>query len=275
MKRQTPFQLRMNQNLTDLNPVIAGESLTFAEDVPPGFVETHENYMIHYIRCGHGMLHYKGQHFSLRPGQLIILPPGNSARFHPLPGTRWALRWVAFSGALAHRFSELPPVIDAPPGTFNRLCDLNNNTDMLAYDLASEVFFLYAKFLKPEKQKPMIDTQEWIMDYIKKNYMKPITVAGIAEELGLDPDYLTRKFKKKANMNIQSYILQTRMTNARQYLVRGYSVKEAAALCGFSDASGFCRAFKKYGPDHRSPSQWQKYVIAIHQERAKNRSGEE
>lgn len=267
MKRQTPFQLRMNQNLTDINPVIAGESLTFAEDGPPNLMETYENYMIHYIRCGRGTLHYKGQTQPLHAGQLLILPPGVSARFHPLPNSRWALRWVAFSGVLAHRFSELPPVIDAPPGTFAGLCDLNGNTEMLAYKLASEVFFLYANLLKPQKQRLIIDSVEWIMDYVKKNYMNPITVAGIAEELGLDPDYLTRKFKKKANMNIQSYILQTRMTNAKQYLVLGYSVKEAAALCGFSDASGFCRAFKKYEFEHRSPSQWQKYVIAIHQKR--------
>ena len=267
MKRQTPFQLRMNQNLTDLNPVIAGEGLTIAGDSLPPVIETYENYMIHYIRCGKGQLHYNGKTYPLHAGQLLILPPGSSARLYPLPGTYWALRWVAFSGALAHRFSELPPVVDAPPGTFAALCDLNGNPDMLAYDLASEVFFLYARLLKPQKQKPMTDAVEWIMDYVKKNYMNPISVSAIAKELALAPDYLTRKFKKKANQNIQNYILQTRMTNAKEYLVRGYSVKEAATLCGFSDASGFCRAFKKYEVEHRSPSQWQNYVIAIHKQR--------
>lgn len=267
MKRITPFQLRMNQNLTDLNPVIAGEGLTLGSEAKSYPVETMENYLLHYIRCGRGTMQYKGRTYSLRAGQLILQPPGVSFLFRPDPDSQWALRWIGFTGALAHRFSELPPVLNAPKGTFENLCDLNKETDMLAYKLASELFFLYSALLTPQKQKPMTDTVAWIMSYVEKNYMKPITVSGIAEELGLDADYLTRKFKKKNNINIQTYILQTRMTNAKRYLTTGCSVKETAALCGFSDASGFCRAFKKHGSENRSPSQWQDFIIEFHRTR--------
>jgi len=267
MKRVDDFQLRMNQGLTELNPVIAGEAMTYCPETTDNLTNTFENYMIHYVRCGRGKLHFKGQTYDLHTGQIFILAPGTAFRIHALPGTRWALRWTAFTGTLSYRFSELPPVIDAPPGTFERLCDLNGSPDMLAFRLASELFFLYASLLKPQKQKPMTDTVEWIMDYVKKNYMNPITVGAIAEKLGLDPDYLTRKFKKKANTNIQDYILQTRMSNARRYLTLGYSVKETAALCGFSDASGFCRTFKKYDSNSRSPSQWQEYIVEFHRKR--------
>ena len=259
----------MNQNLTELNPVLCGEAVNDGNNPNSGTqLDTLENCLIHYIRCGKGQLHYKGQTYPVRSGQLIIMPQGVTARFYPLPGSRWALRWVAFTGTLAHRFSELPPVVEAPAGTFERLCVLDSmDIYRLAYALASELFFLYSALLQPPKQKPMIDTVEWILDYVKKNYMNPITVAGIAKELGLDPDYLTRKFKKKVNMNIQSYILQTRLTNAKRYLTMGLSVKETAAMCGFSDPSGFCRAFKKYGSDHDSPTQWQEKIVALHRQR--------
>lgn len=268
MVNQIPFQLRMNQNLTDLNPVVAGECLTIPGQEPLSRpVESFENYLIHYVRCGRGVLQYKGQEYRLRAGQFFILPPGSSSLFYPDRDSRWALRWVGFTGSLAHRFSELPVVNDAPPGTFESLCDLNDNSYLLAHKLASELFFLYSALLKPQKQKIMTDTVEWIQDYVKKNYMNHITVAGIAAELGLDPDYLTRKFKKKTNLSIQNYILLTRMSNARRYLVLGYSVKEVAGMCGFNDASGFCQTFKKYDSDHRSPTQWQKYIIEVHHKR--------
>ncbi len=264
MQKQIPFQLRMDQNLTELNPVLTGEARNYDSDGET-LLETRENCLLHYIRCGKGELHYKGQTYPLRSGQIIVLPQGATARFHPLPGTHWALRWVAFNGTLAHRFAELPPVIDAPAGTFETLCDLNDTSKyQLAYRLASELFFLYSVLLPPPKQKVLTDTVDWILDYVKKNYMNPITVAAIAADLGLDPDYLTRKFKKKTNMNIQSYILQTRLTNAKRYLIMGYSVKEVASMCGFNDASGFCRAFKKYENSNQSPSHWQARMIELH-----------
>lgn len=275
MEPQIPFQLRMNQNLSDLNPVIAGECLTIADHSDVGTIATYENYMIHYVRCGEGIFQYQDQTQRIHAGQLLILPPGTSFRFYPLPGTQWALRWVAFTGALAHRFGELPPIVDAPFGTFLTLCDLNGNTDMLPYKLASELFFLYSQLLKPQNQRPLTDTTEWITDYVKKNYMHPISVAGIAKTLGLDPDYLTRKFRKKTNMSVQQYILQTRVTNARQLLLLGHSVKEAAMMCGFNNASGFCQIFKKYNPEHQSPTQWQKHIMEIHRKRKLSAETEE
>ena len=267
MEAAVPFQLRFNQNLTDLNPVLAGEGLTHGDNPRWKDVDTQETYMIHYVRCGRGVLHYDGQTYYPHAGQLIVMPSGSQFCFYPEENGRWALRWVGFTGSLAHRFSELPPVVDAPPGTFLNLCDLNDPNGILPCRLASELFFLYSTLLKSQKQKPMVDTAEWVKDYVKKNYMHSISVATLAEELGLDPDYLTRKFKKKTNLNIQDYIMMTRMSNAKRYLTLGYSVKETAAMCGFSDASGFCQAFKKNDVEHRSPTQYQKFIIDFHHKR--------
>ena len=265
--RQAPFQLRVNSSLTELDPILAGEAMSYCEETASQFSATNETYLLHFVRCGRGLLHFKGQDYPVHAGQIFLLPPGVSFCIHALPSTRWSLRWVAFTGTLASRFSELPVVFDAPPGTFERLCDLNRDTDMLGFHLASELYFLYAKLIRPSKMKPMTDTVEWVKEYIKHNYPKPISVATIATEMGLDPDYLTRKFKKKVNINIQSYILQTRISNAKRYLILGYSIKETATLCGFNDASSFSRSFKKYEGQHFTPSQWQNYITEFHRTR--------
>lgn len=266
MKEQLPFQLRLNQNLTDLNPVVVGEG-RFRADHYTGPLIAGEAYMIHYVRCGKGEYLYNGNIYPFHAGQLIISKPGDVAYFQPTDNSRWALRWVSFNGALAHRFSELPPVVDAPAGTFENLCDLNNSSYLLEYRLASELLFLYSTLLPPQKQKVMSDPVEWVKEYIAKNYMKHISVVDLAKQVGLDPDYLTRKFKKQVNLNIQNYILQTRVTNSRNFLAQGYSVKETAAMCGFNEVSSFCRAFKKYDADHRTPSYWQKFYIEFHRKR--------
>lgn len=266
MKEQLPFQLRFNQQFSDLNPVLAGESLTTA--TAPRFpIITGEVYMIHYVRCGKGLLLTDGKQYPFHAGQLIILPPGRSGLFKDTETAFRALRWVGFNGTLAHRFSELPVIVDAPPGTFENLCDLNGSQYLLEHKLASELFFLYSALLPPAKKKVLIDPVEWIKDYVGKNYMNNISVVDLAAKVGLDPDYLTRKFKKKVNLNIQSYIIQTRITAARNLLAQGMSLKETAAMCGFGDSSSFSRAFKKYDASHRSPAQWRTFFIEFHRKR--------
>lgn len=265
MSKTTPFQLRLNKNLSDLNPVVVGEG-SFA----PGDnfnILVAEAYMIHYVRCGSGIYHHKGKDYHFHSGQLIISRPGDVAQFGPAQADRWALRWVGFNGTLAHRFSELPVIVDAPAGTFEALCSLTEMGDMLEYKLSSELLFLYSTLLTPQKQRVMTDPVEWVKEYVEKNYMKSIAIPELAKAVGLDPDYLTRKFKRKYNLNIQSYILQTRVSYSRKFLAEGWSVKEVAAMCGFSDPSSFSRAFKKYDASHRTPSHWQTFYTEFHRKR--------
>ncbi len=265
MIKKDPFQLRLNKDLSDLNPVVVGEGAFSPGD--PFNTLVSEVYMIHYVRCGSGIYHYKGKEHLFRTGQLIISCPGDVSQFGPAEETRWALRWVGFNGKLAHRFSELPIIVDAPPGTFEALCDLTEPGDMLEYKLASELMFLYSTLLTPQKQRVVIDPVEWVKEYVEKNYMNSITVPELAKAVGLDPDYLTRKFKKTYNLNIQSYILQTRVTYSRKFLADGWSVKETATMCGFSDPSSFSRAFKKYDGLHRTPSHWRTFYEEFHRKR--------
>ena len=147
------------------------------------------------------------------------------------------------------------------------LCDLNRSPYMLEYKLASELMFLYSALLTPPKQKLMVDPVEWVKEYVAKNYMNRITVPELAQQVGLDPDHLTKRFKKKMHQSIQQYILRTRIASGRNFWAQGYSVKETAGMCGINDTSGFSRAFKKYDVANRSPSEWQQFYIEVHRKR--------
>ena len=264
------FMIRMDQNLRDLNPIVAGEGHYTSED--PQFPQSWEFHLLHYVRCGKGTLRLDGKTYSVKAGQIMLFQPGETAYFMPEKGSVWGLRWVGFNGALAHRFAELPPVFDAPKGTFLSLCDIKNPNCALEYKLASELLFLHAMLLQPQRKKITTDYVQWIMDAVQQSYMNPLSVADIAAQLGLDSCYLSRKFKKSTNMTIQSYIIQTRLNCARRYLENGYSVKEAASMCGFTDASAFCKTFKKFDPDNRSPLQWQQFILNFRKQSGSARS---
>lgn len=264
------FMIRMDQNLRDLNPIVTGEGRYTDED--PHFPQSWEYHLLHYVRCGEGTLRINGATYPVKAGQIMLFKPGETAYFTPKKNSVWSLRWVGFNGGLAHRFSELPSVFDAPKGTFEMLCDLRVPNCALEYKLASELLFLHAMLLQPQRRKITTDYVQWIMEYVQQSYMNPITVADIAIQLGLDSSYLSRKFKKATNMTIQNFIIQTRLDRARRYLENGYSIKETASLCGFNDSSGFCKTFKKFDADNRSPRQWQQFILNFRKQSGTARS---
>lgn len=246
------FQFHWSMHLQDLNPILAGE----AENVPGRFVRMKREYhLIHYVRRGCGTVHTPHGELSAHAGQIIYIKPGEDVSFLADDKDPWSYRWLAFNGILSHRFSVLPTVFDAPPGTFSGLCDLREQkSQVIEYKLLSELYFLFSKLLPVEEELPPNYTQQ-IIALIQSSYMKPLTVVGIADSFGLNRSYLTRKFKQDTGYSIQEYLHQFRHTKALHYLDVGFSVKETAALCGYPSASAFCKIFKKYDPQGLSPQQ--------------------
>lgn len=82
--------------------------------------------------------------------------------------------------------------------------------------------------------------------YIEANYKESITLEQIAHVAKLSPKYFCRYFKSVTNRTPIDYLNLYRIETACKLLDEGFSVSETADECGFSDASYFVRAFKKY-----------------------------
>lgn len=246
------FQHLMNANLTDLNPILAGES-----QCEPGayrLPDAQKGTLIHFVLSGKGVLYSRGGTHPVGPGQAFIIMPDEPASYQADEKDPWCYRWVGFTGTLAGRFSVLPPVFDAPQDMFRHVRDLTEPAENLEYQLASDLFLLYSQLIHPQKH-----TRDYIratIDYIQTSYMHKLTLKNIADHVGMNPDYLSRMFRKKTGTTLQAHILDLRVNEAKRYLVLGYSVKEAATLCGFGDPATFTRLFKKCG--NPSPTEWRK-----------------
>lgn len=84
-----------------------------------------------------------------------------------------------------------------------------------------------------------------ILNYIKTNLAKPLSVDDIAKEFYISKHYLMHKFKRKTGYTLHNYIMNRRLFLAIEYMKQGYSIMESSTLCGFSDYSTFSRLFKK------------------------------
>ena len=83
--------------------------------------------------------------------------------------------------------------------------------------------------------------------YIHKNFRRNLTVAEVAAEVYLVPDYFSTYFEKNMGMSCSRYINKLRMELAREYiLATDLSLKEIVYRCGFRSFSYFSSVFKKY-----------------------------
>ena len=231
-----------DRQLRDLNPLIVGE-----ENCAPGhrFGPAVRKYtLIHYVMRGKGVLYARGGTHPVREGQAFVILPGETTTYQADMQDPWFYRWIGFDGALSHHFAQLPPVLTLPESFFAKMLHLSSRSSATEYLLAGELFSLYAYlFRNAQNGNSYVDKVE---NYVRSNYMNPIRVERIAAELGLNRRYLSRCFKEKFGCSIQEYLIRVRLEEAEQLLLHGCSVKDAAILTGYEDASNFSRIFKKH-----------------------------
>ncbi len=86
-----------------------------------------------------------------------------------------------------------------------------------------------------------------ILDYIEKNYGDiSLTNLSISNHFGISEVYLRKLFAKYLGITPKQYILDTRISRAKQLLSEGLlKILEVSEECGFSNQYHFCRIFKE------------------------------
>lgn len=96
-----------------------------------------------------------------------------------------------------------------------------------------------------------------IMEWIKANFHRPITIVEIANEFNYNSDYVSSLFKKNTGMTLTSYINKTRIDISKSLIVNyNVSIKEAAFSSGFTDEKYYMKIFKKL--EGMTPLQYKK-----------------
>ncbi len=84
------------------------------------------------------------------------------------------------------------------------------------------------------------------VEFVKNNLCSRITLDAVAASAGLTKYHFLRKFKRITGLTVLEYVNTVRCQHARQLLVGGASVKDAAIRSGFDNFSHFSSVFKKY-----------------------------
>lgn len=86
-----------------------------------------------------------------------------------------------------------------------------------------------------------------VQQYISDHFSEPLTREELASLVYLNPDYLSRLFKKQTGYALMDYVTWERMENAKRLLeISSLSISEIALEVGYSNTAYFTKMFKKH-----------------------------
>jgi AraC-like DNA-binding protein len=86
-----------------------------------------------------------------------------------------------------------------------------------------------------------------IVDYIDRNYARPISLRDVAKAFGYSSCHLTHAFARVMGTPVTAWIIRRRIDAAKELLSKGGT--SVAAVCeavGFKDLSYFSRQFARH-----------------------------
>ena len=84
-----------------------------------------------------------------------------------------------------------------------------------------------------------------ILNHLERNLNIGISIVTIAEKLGMDYNILRKKFKKKYQISISSYIIKRRTEGIKRMITENRPIKEIAAHYNYCDEFALIKQFKK------------------------------
>lgn len=116
--------------------------------------------------------------------------------------------------------------------------------DMLSGYYAAMMQNRREKWNKKESKREIMQEA---MDYISLHYSENITLHDVARACYCNPNYLSGLFQKKLQMGFVQYLNIIRINNSKTLLlIKDLSIGDIAERVGFSSATVFIKAFKRY-----------------------------
>lgn len=222
------------------------------------------SYLFFYVRSGAGELEYEGKRYRLIQGDCVFIDC-RQPYAHSTKEELWSLGWIHFSGtamgAIYQKYRERGGRPVFRPG---RLSDFEGLHHSLLALAASDDYIRDMRINSGLNDLLVLLMQEsWhpaqaanlsfkrrnltpIRDYLDAHFTEKISLDDLAERFFISKFYLTRVFKEQFGVSINTYLLNKRITRAKQLLrFSDQRLEDIGYQCGLGAPHYFSRVFKQ------------------------------
>jgi AraC-like DNA-binding protein len=250
-------------NATDLNMYQCG-----TEKCKPGHYfgpAVRDYFLIHYIFDGKGIYQVGDTTYNLNSGQGFLICPGIVTYYQADFINPWNYSWVGFHGLKAENYLKKANLTIENPIFTYRKDDFIENCfkEMLNCKQMTKsrevrllgLLYLFLSQLIEENNQPLYFEEsvnrkkqyvEKVVEFIEINYSRKISIAEIANYIGLDRSYMGAIFKEYFNTSPQNYLINFRINKACNLMKNpNLSIGEISRSVGYDDPFLFSKMFKK------------------------------
>lgn len=223
------------------------------------------SYLFFIVQSGSGQLQYQNQEYLLKKDDCVFIDCRQNYSHKTTNGDLWSLSWVHFYGP------NMPEIYDKyvrrgggpvfQPGTkLNTYKKLLEEIHIVAASkdyvrdmkinekISSLLTLLMESSWGAENDNNMLKRQqlEEIRAYLDEHFKDQVSLEQLEKMFFINKYYLTRIFKEQFGTTINSYVMEKRVTAAKELLrFTDEKIEQVALSCGIADANYFSRMFRK------------------------------
>ncbi|HVX45214.1 MAG TPA: AraC family transcriptional regulator [Mycobacteriales bacterium] len=203
-----------------------------------------------------------GRAMQLRPGVVLLVPPGSRHHFtwdrrracrHGYIHFRIDSRYDRTAWPLTRHADPMGPL----PGMLGYLLWLGLHTpegwESRVGDVLALLLAMFVDGPLPEVDAPIPDVLNAALTHVRYAWssgdLRPLSLGELASSAAVSPSYLARQFHSYFGLGFVTALEHLRLARAASLLLRSnYSLSAIARTCGFADQYHFSRRFRsRYG----------------------------
>ena len=232
----------------------------------------HKNYEIVYVISGKALYSVNGKAKTLEEGEFAFCL---SNEIHSINSIGESKIWIGvFSGDFIQEFAKhqkgqrgVDFSFRCPEGLMQFLSENLIKTELTdVFLIKSCLYALCSEYLKQipleENNGSKASIMGAVVEYVEKNYKKPISLATLAESLGYEYCYFSKIFNRLFSMRFNDYLNIYRFNEACAMLTESnMSITEISYESGFQSVRSFNNTFKQLSGV--SPRTWRSQSSAL------------
>ncbi len=194
---------------------------------------------------------------SVKTGDFFFVPPNTNLCYYPNEEDPWRYMWFTMNGTYTEHYIRLcnlaleAPVISCIDflGIQMKAMSLLHKLDkkgLIGYYETLSLFYNIVEIQSSADQTLPPNIEELSVTYMDIHYHEPtFSVEHMCRALHVSHSYLCKKFKQKWGKQPRKYLIEVRMREAKELLVKtDLNIKEIAFSVGFCDEIHFMKTFK-------------------------------